>query len=152
MLFFEFSLSFTWKPTRRSTSKILVIQTCGLKIMNYIGLGVLLLTVLIKGLTLILFILSGDLNSQLLQIFAHTPKGNTQDEKKKSIFNELLYTIIFEAACTFLMAGAVKAYRDQVLSVRDVYFYKNRMVTLLSPRNSAWTLSHLSLRSVSLFL
>lgn len=142
MLFFEFSPSFSWKPTKRGPSKILVIQTCGLKFMNYIGLGVLLLTVLMKGLSFILFLVSGDLNSEFLKLFTHAPRGNTQDEKKASVFNELLYTIIFEAGCTFMLAGAVKAYRDQVLSARDVFFYRNRMVVFLYSRNFAWTTSH----------
>lgn len=131
MLFFEFSPSFTWKPTKRGPSKILVIQTCGLKIINYAGLGVLLLTVLLKGLSFILFMLSGDLNSEFLKIFTHNPKGNNDEEKRKSVFNELVYTLIFEAGCTFLIAGAVKVYRDQVLSSRDVYFYRHRMVVTL---------------------
>lgn len=151
MLFFEFSPSFTWKPTKRGPSKILVIQTCGLKFMNYIGLGVLLLTVLLKGLSFVLFIVSGDLNSEFLKLFTHAPRGNTQDERKASVFNELLYTIIFEAGCTFMLAGAVKAYRDQVLSARDVFFYRNRMVASSYSRNFAWTTYRHSLKLVSSF-
>ena len=83
---------------------------------------------IVKALLLGLFILDKNINSTYLAYVIDPPVGATDLLKQRAIFREGGFTLLAEGFLLFLIAKTVSSFRPHVLSVKDVFFYKSRMV------------------------
>ena len=90
----------------------------------------------IKALLLGLFVLNKNITSTYLAYVIDPPVGATDLLKQRAVLREGGFTLIAEGILLFLISKTVSSFRPHVLSVKDVYFYKSRMVAYINLRNS----------------
>ena len=130
MIIFEMVPTFQWKVHKGVKSKILLEQGPHLKIVYVLCLLGMMLLSIVKTLLLGMFFLSKELNSTYLGYVTDPAVGTTNTMMIRSVLRQGGFTLIAEGLLIFFIANTIKRYRPHVVSVKDVIFYKARMVRL----------------------